>query len=379
MSDAKKAMTRLKSTLVKRNAEIDHLFYCLVSREHLMLEGLHGTAKSKLAESFFSLFDSAVIYKQQFMKGTQTDEVFGAMNSLKYREEAIWEYNVTGKLPDCDFAFLDEIYRASDMLLPSMLQILNERKFSNGGVIIDCPLKMAVGTCNFVTDNEELNAFHDRWLVRIEVNSLKNARDKFTMLNRFLKPPDALDVSFSKSDLELLNEAYKGVVVPDEMIDLYIDLSSNLQGNLASDWHVSDRRLCKAITLAKAHAVLNGRGEVSPEDLVAVGAGLVPVVNQNNSDAFTDAYGKVVSDYMNTVEETATYEKVATRAKELYDQFDEDMDSKSATALLKSAQELRTALKNEPSPQLPKSRSIYEEAIKKLDQLVLDITDLLGI
>jgi MoxR-like ATPase len=51
-------------------------------------------------------------------------------------------------LPKAHFAYLDEIYRASDLLLPSMMGILNEREFHNGGVVQHCPLITAIGTTN---------------------------------------------------------------------------------------------------------------------------------------------------------------------------------------------------------------------------------------
>jgi MoxR-like ATPase len=39
---------------------------------------------------------------------------------------------VPGKLPEADFAFLDEVYKASSAILNVMLKLLNERAFRRG-------------------------------------------------------------------------------------------------------------------------------------------------------------------------------------------------------------------------------------------------------
>jgi MoxR-like ATPase len=37
-----------------------------------MLDGLHGTSKSKFAKEAFRRIEGAVVFRKQFMKGTQT-------------------------------------------------------------------------------------------------------------------------------------------------------------------------------------------------------------------------------------------------------------------------------------------------------------------
>ena len=46
----------------------------------------------------------------------------------------------TGKIPDAHICFLDEIFKAADGLLNSLLTALNEHRYTNEGVTVDIPV-----------------------------------------------------------------------------------------------------------------------------------------------------------------------------------------------------------------------------------------------
>src|SRR5262249_21068596 len=73
----------------------------------------------------------------------------------------------TGKLPEADLAFLDEIFKASSAILNTLLRLLNERVFENGdGPFVKVPLKLAVAAANEWPQSQEggkeLGALFDR-------------------------------------------------------------------------------------------------------------------------------------------------------------------------------------------------------------------------
>ena len=180
----------MRSVFIERAEEIAAIQYCFLTQTHLMLEGMHGLAKSMIAEQAFVRVAGARTFHKMMMKTTSPDELFGPMNSNVYREKAIWEHNTKGMLPEAHFLFLDEVYRASDHALPALLNILNERTFINGTNLIRCPLMTAIGTTNFTTDTEELLAFHDRWHVKVKVQSLTSTSTLTRLFDRYLTHED---------------------------------------------------------------------------------------------------------------------------------------------------------------------------------------------
>src|ERR1051326_7735420 len=110
IDDFNGAFQQVKDIVVERSEEIDALKLCILVRQHMMLEGRHGIAKSMLAEEAFQRITGTKLFEIQLMKGTQSDQLFGPMNSKVYREEARWQHNTEGFLPEAHFAFLDEVY-----------------------------------------------------------------------------------------------------------------------------------------------------------------------------------------------------------------------------------------------------------------------------
>jgi MoxR-like ATPase len=341
------AFSPLKQELVDRLDEIEAIKLCILTKQHLLLEGLWGTAKSLLASKAFSrIGGDVVIFRHQFMKETQVDEVYGPMNSEKYRQEAVWEYNTKGKLPEAHFAFLDEVYRASDSLLPSMMSILNERIFHNGGEVISCPLITAVGTSNQVTESADLEAFHDRWLIRLKVKPLASSASRLTMLSLFLDGLVAGDKKtlVSLEELEILQRAVLEVRLPVEILSLFEEVASTYCRNTQA--YISDRRLCLALRLIQAGVLLyDNPAKPDPSVIGCARFALVQKPVESYYDAFDNALTKVVGDYRTSLTEEpiiSGLERVVSRYRSRYDS---QMPQKEALKLLEEAESLKDQIK----------------------------------
>ena len=59
VNDFNEAMDEIDDVLVDRTEEVGALKMCLVTGSHLMLDGVHGTAKSLLAEEAFKRMTGA--------------------------------------------------------------------------------------------------------------------------------------------------------------------------------------------------------------------------------------------------------------------------------------------------------------------------------
>ena len=265
-ADFNAAFAAIGESLIDRDVPLEAIKLALLTKSHVMLNGRHGLAKSLLADRVFeAISGDPVVYKEMMMKSTQIEAVFGPPKIERFQKEAVWEFNTANMLPEAQFAFIDEVYRAPATVLPAMLRLLNERDFRNAGTWHKCPLLTAIGTTNFVTDDEELDAFHDRWLFRLTVQPVSTLQRRLLMLDRALQPEEP-PTTFSLMQLEELQEAVGEVVVPAFIREILCELFSTLQKQMANGkFYISDRRLVQTLKLLQAECL----SRATPEQLTS--------------------------------------------------------------------------------------------------------------
>ena len=258
----KKIRADLKTRYLERDDVIDGAFCALLTGSHLLLIGPPGTAKSQLANELCRKIAGAQYFQWLLTKFTTPEELFGAV-SLRGLENDEYRRVTAGKLPEAHIAFLDEVFKASSSILNTLLTIMNERIFYNGTEKVKIPLISLFGASNELpSEEDELEALYDRFLLRYVVDYI---REDF----RFLK---MLNAEADKSD--------EGVITADELntcktetekIKLppnILKLISRIRKDLRKKGIIpSDRRYKQSVSLLKARAYLEGRGEVSEEDL----------------------------------------------------------------------------------------------------------------
>jgi MoxR-like ATPase len=168
-----------------------------------------------------------------------------------------------GYLPEADFAFLDEIFKANSAILNALLSILNERVFFNGREKQAVPLLFLIAASNELPEeNEQLAALYDRFLFRYEVDYLKTIASYELM---FQAPADPLPALLSPEDIRQVRQAAAQVALPESIVYMLFQLKSALE---EKEFAVSDRRWKKIGGVWKTSAALNGRSSVSVWDTV---------------------------------------------------------------------------------------------------------------
>src|SRR5205085_6197895 len=97
------ARRELSAALIERDDEIDLVLTALVAREHVLLVGPPGCAKSLLLDSVLALAGGRK-FSVLFTKFTVPEEVFGPVSLAALKEDRYVRVT-TGKLPEADFAF----------------------------------------------------------------------------------------------------------------------------------------------------------------------------------------------------------------------------------------------------------------------------------
>lgn len=368
------AFDEIEGVLVSRSEEVEALKLCLITKNHLMLEGKHGIAKSQLADEAFRRIEGAVVFKKQFMKGTQTDEILGPMLSEEYRK-GVWKHNTKGMLPECDFFFGDEIYRASDQALPVMMGILNEGEFINGGKVTKCPLHTAIGTTNFITDSEELEAFHDRWQVRVKSQPLKSVSEVRLMLSRILGDGIKKPKKITLDEIRGLHQALRNISFDEETLDIIPEVIAKF-AQTVGDIFISDRRKAQSLNFMKAYALLDGKNQVEAQHIEGARFILTVVRDPAHAQAWASVIGTCIGEFRQSKAEGKKLRKMEKLAELLCGKYDEQMDPKDAKEVWDTAKDALAAIAGQEEDDKPSSNlgiARQDKIVRKLEELCQSI------
>ncbi len=254
----------LSESLIERNEEIDLLLTSLIAGEHLLLVGPPGCGKSLLIDSL--------------MRWTHGSRFSCLLNRFSMPEELLGMYSLselkvdrfvritTNKLPESQYVFLDEIFRASPAILNVLLKILNEKIFDRGdGVARRVPLEICLGAANDWPTGDEgksLVALMDRFMLRKSVTPISSMAGRQRLLWDN-KPPE-FSTSLSAHELTAARLDAQGLPWSKEA---KLALESILDELSKQGVRPSDRRQFKSIVIVQGYAWLQGAEEVQPEHL----------------------------------------------------------------------------------------------------------------
>jgi MoxR-like ATPase len=271
------AIEFISNQILGRKQIIRQAFFALMTGEHQLLISRTGMAKSMLARQIFACFDGAVLFEKQLTKDTMPDNLFGAYD-IEAMKRGKMIHNVEGSLVLAHFAFLDEIFDANDMLLRSLLSLLNEKQLVNGEQIIHSSLQSVIAAANYIRVTEILEAVLDRFLYKSYIPENKNLYFQHSIdtvyQNNFgtIRMPDK---RLRLKDFTVVKELIKSraIEIPNYILLLknhilrqYIE-ETREQVPDKRNFTISDRTTAKSQDLLRASAILDGRTLAQEADL----------------------------------------------------------------------------------------------------------------
>jgi MoxR-like ATPase len=263
--------SQLCTLLVEREEVVRTALLALLCKENLVVVGPPGTAKSQLITQLARRVGDAAgnglrCFVYLLTKFTTPEELFGPV-SISGLKEDDYRRITTGKLPEAELAFLDEIFKASSAILNNLLRLMNEGEFENGRQTMQVPLISLFGASNELPQDAELEALFDRFLLRLTVDYVSEGG--FTRLQHLLANHQAgvPSQTISQSELIALQQSAAKVWLPSSVMDAIAHLRRDLA---AKGIRLSDRRWGKTHGVLRAHALLEGRAAIEEDDLIVL-------------------------------------------------------------------------------------------------------------
>ncbi|AHI52804.1 AAA family ATPase [Spiroplasma culicicola] len=244
----------------------------LLGEESIFLLGKPGIAKSLISRRMKFAIKNGTNFEYLMSKFSTPEEIYGPID-LRLLKDGKYVRVVDGYLPASNIGFLDEIWKAGPSIQNTLLTIINEKIFRNGGKDIKVPLKLLISASNELpAEGEGLEALFDRFIIRYIAEGLKE-NDNFEQL---LDGESSLDVEvdprlqISIEELEAWKKQVRQVRISRKSLDFIHYFRKKMNAETHGEAYISDRRWKKISGLMKTSAFYNGRAETDIPDLFVI-------------------------------------------------------------------------------------------------------------
>ena len=258
-----KLQEELMEVTVERVEEIHGLLVAVLGNLNILFLGSPGIAKSYIASRFIKHLTGGMFFQRMLTAFSTPEELFGPF-SMKALQEDRYLRITKGMLPESHISFIDEVFKSNAGILNSLLEIMNEREFSNGLVRNKIPLLSLIGCSNEIPEDDEgLGAMYDRFHLKYKTDSIQEPGNFMKMIEL----PDILPEPRTILSLEEIKKArleISKVTIPDNIIQKL----TKLRGRLDHEGlFVTDRTYKISMKVLRVETWLKGRTIVEEDDM----------------------------------------------------------------------------------------------------------------
>ena len=242
------------------------MFVSLIADGHALLEGVPGVAKTTMTKALASAID-ADFKRVQCTADLEIEDIIGST----YMDE---QHNVKLKKGPAftNILLADELNRAPVKTMSGFLEVLEERRVTIGGEDMQLPKPfIAFATQNPLTIEGTTpipKVLADRFLMRISVGyPTEEAEEAMIRIKEREEQIDFKKV-INKDDILALQQQAKTVKVPDDIVKFITTVVEATRSDIHVVMGGSPRSDIAFMAAGKAKALIEGRNEVSREDIL---------------------------------------------------------------------------------------------------------------
>lgn len=223
------------------------------------------------AEFYDALMPTIVSVEQLLVESTSIIEEPTADGGKSIRTS-----DKLGRAAAAHAIFADEIWKSEPRVLQTLLDLAKGDGVRHEGQMVATPLLAFLAASNELPSLEDnLGAIWSRMTIRVEVVPLDRTGKTQLVKARLSRDRKVADQSeperLTLSEVKALREARPHVEVPDEIVEIVLDLIQQLadEGDFGWAW-ADDRRFGRIFDVMQANALLDGRGTVAKQDLAVL-------------------------------------------------------------------------------------------------------------
>jgi len=268
----------MNKVIVGQNHMVERLLIGLLSRGHILLEGVPGLAKTLAINSLSNVVD-AKFSRIQFTPDLLPADLLGTLIYSQKSEEFI----VRRGPIFANFILADEINRSPAKVQSALLEAMQERQVTIGTETfkLDDPF-LVMATQNPIEQEGTYplpEAQVDRFMLKVVIDYPKKAEEKIIMRNNILNTYPTTNTILKPEDIlrarEVVREVYLDEKIENYITDIVFATRFPVENNLGRFENMiayggSPRASISLALAAKAYAFIKRRGYVIPEDIRAI-------------------------------------------------------------------------------------------------------------
>ncbi|PCI25481.1 ATPase [Candidatus Peregrinibacteria bacterium] len=263
------AQDELRKVIVGQENLIRNLFIALLSRGHILLEGVPGLAKT-MAISTLSKILSGDFQRIQFTPDLLPSDILGS----QIFNAKTTDFDIKKGPIFSHFVLADEINRSPAKVQSALLEAMQERQVTLGDETMKLPdIFMVLATENPIEQEGTYalpEAQVDRFLLKT-ILDYPTPEEELLILHRFEKNhiPDVKKI-LTLSDIKALQTLSDNVFIEDSLKQYIVNIVTASRSGEYIEYGASPRASLGIMNAAKSFAVLQNRDFVLPEDIKTV-------------------------------------------------------------------------------------------------------------